>query len=192
MSSLWECVELYQTLLSKDYLFTLENNISFKLFFNPNNFVHLLGLEKLRDITYFKNNSSGNLFKLITEKQIDDSAISKSQYYSIIKSRIDYFKYLPDLLTFDKSNKIIVDFDFDKLPFTTKLHNTKFILYKRIGNVYIHLTIGNKKTLYPETFIVEQSSQYLSEQTMLDILNIEVRNTKLKKKGNNHASQCAE
>ncbi|MBQ7522452.1 MAG: hypothetical protein IJU14_06200 [Clostridia bacterium] len=52
MSSLWECVELYQTLLSKDYLFTLENNISFKLFFNPNNFVHLLGLEKLRDITY--------------------------------------------------------------------------------------------------------------------------------------------
>lgn len=87
------------------------------------------------------------------------------------------------MLHYDISNKIIVDFDVNKLGFPSKLNNTKYILYKRIEkNRVCHLTIGSKQNLYPETFIVENGSLYLSNQALLDILDIKIveRTTKSK------------
>ncbi len=78
------------------------------------------------------------------------------------------------MLHFNKSNKIIIDFDRNKLSFDSYLKNTKYILYKRTDDKYIHLTIGNKAVLYPETFIVENGGTYVSEQIMLDILSIDI------------------
>lgn len=176
MENITECAKLYETLLNKDYIFTLENNIKIKLYFSADNFYHLMGLEKLIDIEQLKGKQATKIYKQILNRNISDSIIQKSKYYYVIENRIKYFEHITDLFDFNCSNKIIVDFDVNKLSFNTKLRNTKFILYKHIENTYIHLTIGNKSKLYPETFIIENGSQYISGQTLLDILNIEVVN----------------
>lgn len=174
MSTIRDCAIVYHELLNKKYNFTLEGNIKFTLEFNPAYFYHLLGLEKLTDIAQFKGRKPAKIFKDIYSGKISDKIIHNSKHYHLIEDRIQHFDQLPNLLHFDKSNKIIIDFDRSKLSFNSYLKNTKYILYKRIDVKYIHLTIGNKAVLYPETFIVENGSTYVSEQIMLDILNIDI------------------
>ncbi len=174
MNTISECAKLYETILRKEYIFTIENNIKISIYFSTSNFYHLLGLEKLSDITQLKGKKPNQIYKQILNGRITDTLISNSKYFNLIESRIKNFETLLDLLSFDKSNKIIVDFDLNKLDFKTKLTFTKYILYKRSNTDYIHLTIGLKNKLYPETFIVENGSTYVSGQTMLDVLSIDV------------------
>ncbi len=174
MNTISECAKLYETILRKEFIFTIENNIKISIYFSTSNFYHLLGLEKLSDITQLKGKKPNQIYKQILNGRITDTLISNSKYYNLIASRVKNFETLLDLLSFDQSNKIIVDFDLNKLDFKTKLTFTKYILYKRSNKDYIHLTIGLKNKLYPETFIVENGSTYVSGQTMLDILSIDV------------------
>lgn len=174
MNTISECAKLYETLLKKEYVFTLETGIKFSVFFSASNFYHLLGLEKLIDIIQLKGKKPNQIYRQILDGKITDKVIFNSKYYKLIESRIENFDMLPELLCFEKSNKIIVDFDFSKLNFQTKLQFTKYILYRRSDIDCIHLTIGFKKKLYPETFFVENGSTYISNQTMLDILSIDV------------------
>lgn len=170
MDNILECAKLYEKLLGKDYAFVIENDIKIIIHFSAENFYHLLGLEKLTDVEQLKNKQPARVYKQILSETIKSSTIQKSNLYHLIENRIKYFEHIKDFLSYDSSNKIIVDFDVKKLSFKTKLHNTKFILYKHIDATYLHLTIGYKRVLYPETFIVEYGSQYISGQKMLDIL----------------------
>ncbi len=175
MESINECARLYKTLLNKKYIFTVEHNISFVLEFKPDNFYHLIGLEKLTDLATLRNKSVRKIFKDLCNDRILHCDIQKSKHYDKIENRICNFKYIKNLLCFEESNKIIIDFDKSKLDFKTKLDNTKYILYKRTIPFIVHLTIGYKEYLYPETYIVEKTNIYISEQTMLDIINIEIK-----------------
>lgn len=175
MNNISECTKLYQTLLKKEYIFTLEGNIKISIYFSSANFYHLLGLEKLSDVTQLRVKKPNQVYKQILKGNISDNLISSSNYYNLIENRIKHFETILDLLSFDKSNKIILDFDMNKLNFKTKLKFTKYILYKRSNINYIHLTIGLKEKLYPETFIVENGSKYVSGQTMLNILSIDIK-----------------
>lgn len=178
-----DCAAAYQKLLNKKYIFTLEGNVSFTLEFSPAYFFHLLGLEKLTDIAQFRNAKPGKVFKDILSGKIPEQLVHNSHRYALISERVECFVHLPDMLHYDSSNKIIVDFDVNKLGFPSKLNNTKYILYKRIENNRVcHLTIGSKQKLYPETFIVENGSPYLSNQIMLDILDIKIIERKTKQK----------
>lgn len=174
MGTIEECAKIYKNLIDKKYIFTLENNIKFTLFFTAENFYHLLGLEKLSDIAQFKNLSPRKIYKDILSGKITQQIIQNSKHFNLIADRINFFYTINSLLDIQKSNKIIVDFDHTKLNFRSKLNNTKYILYRREDENVCHLTIGKQDKLYPETFMVEKSNIYLSEQTMLDILDIEV------------------
>ena len=181
MNTIKECAVLYNELLGKKYIFTLEGNLKIAFEFTPSNFYHLLGLEKLTDIDQIKKAKPGKVFKGILSGSISEQIIKNSKHYSLIQNRIEYFDNLPDLIRYNESNKIIIDFDINKLSFKSKLSNTKYILYKRTNNRICHLTIGQRKVLYPETYIIENSGLYLSEQTMLDIISIDIIERKTKK-----------
>lgn len=174
MATIQDCAILYQSLLNKEYVFTLQGDIQFKIYFPTSHFYHLMGLEKLTDIVQLKNKKANQIYNQILKGNLSNRIIHNSNLYHLIDDRVQYFNQLPDLLTWDKSNKVIVDFDKNKLPFSSKLSNTRYILYKRSDIKHIHLTIGNKKKLYPETFIVENGNTYISEQILLDILDIQV------------------
>lgn len=175
MKNIQECAKLYKTLLNKEYIFTLENDYTFSIVFKQSNFYHLTGLHKLTDIRrlFGLKTSYDNIYKNILSGKINYQSIEKSIFYERIKNRIEYFETITDMLNKDKS-KIIIDFD-RNLVDGTELINTKYILYRIISDGYANLTIGeNQSKIYPETFFVENSKKYISEQTLLDIKNIEI------------------
>ncbi len=180
MKNIKECAEFYNTLLHKDYIFTLENGIQFTIFFKPNNFYHLVGLHKLTDIKRtFDGKAHDKIFKDILSGKISTTAIEKSVFYNRICNRITYFEQIADMLDKEKS-KIIIDFNPSLIP-GTDLLNTKYILYRHLHSGYANLTIGEKdKKTYPETFFVENSKRYISGQDLLDIYSIEIIERKKK------------
>lgn len=175
MKDIQECAKYYKTLMRKDYIFTLENGVVFKIFFKPSNFYHLIGLHKLKDVKQLTehHNSLDNIYKDILSGRISVQTIENSVFYSQIKDRVEYFEKITDMLDKHKS-KIIIDFD-PKLIEGTELKNTEYILYRHLNSGYANLTIGKRNgNTYPETFFAEDSKRYISEQTLLDIVNIEV------------------
>ncbi len=183
MNDVKECAELYKTLLNKDYIFTLEQGIKFKLFFKMGNFHHLLGLGKLTDIENLnlKKNSPEDIYKKILNGTITQKMIESSSFYHKIENRIVNFQSILDLLNIEKC-KIIIDFDKNLLD-KTNLINTVYILFKHKKDGYVHLTLGDKgKGIYPETFFYENSKRYTSEQTLLDIIDIEILDKRKGKK----------
>lgn len=179
MKDIRECAELYSTLLYKDYIFTLEGDISFKLYFKYDNFAHLLGLGKLKDIEQLQTQAQGKIYKDILNGDISHSLICNSSKYSRIEDRIQHFEEITNMLDADKC-KIIIDFDSKLVP-NTELKNTEYILYRPIKNGYAHFTIGNKgHGVYPETFFYENTKRYVSGQHLLDVQNIEVKELRRK------------
>lgn len=176
MGTIEECVNIFEKLLFKRYIFLLENDIEIELFFQKGYFYHMLGLEKLVDIMQL-NGSASKIYKDIQKGRISHKLIKKSSHYDTIRERIKYFDYIPDLL---HSSKIIIDFDKSLLKNKngteySKLINTKYILFRRVDSGYIHLTIGQKsKEAYPETFFYEPSKRYISEQNLLSIRNVRI------------------
>ncbi len=174
MKDIRECAELYSTLLYKDYIFTLEGDISFKLYFKDDNFAHLLGLGKLKDIEQLQTQAQGKIYKDILNGDISHSLICNSSKYSRIEDRIQHFEEITNMLDADKC-KIIIDFDPTLVP-NTELKNTEYVLYRHIKNGYAHFTIGSKgHKIYPETFFYENSKRYVNGQHLLDVYNIEVK-----------------
>ena len=171
-----DCAKVYKNLLRKEYVLYLENGICIELVFSQDNFKHLMGFHKLSDVSQVVNNSSKKIYKYaLTNKNDINKKVKNSSHYSEISERILYFNLIPQIM----ESKIIVDFDVSKMPteYHSKLLNTKYILYKRIEKPYkvAHLTLVEEEVYYkPETFFVEPSNAYLSEQTLLDITNVKV------------------
>lgn len=169
MNTILECASLYESLLYKEFILTLENGTVINIIFEKRNFYHLLGLHKLYDIDVLKGNKI-QIYNKIFNEIITDKHIKKSSFYNKIENRVKYFDIVPELL----NSKIIIDFD-PMLLGNTELKNTKYILYRKHQFGYSHLTIGNKNgKLYPETFIVENSKRYINGQTLLDIIHVKV------------------
>lgn len=182
MKDIQECAKYYKTLMRKDYIFTLENGIKFKIFFKSSNFYHLIGLHKLTDVRQLTdiNTSHDKIYKDIVSGEISVKTIENSAFYSRISDRVKYFEKITDMLDKHKS-KIIIDFD-PELIEGTELKNTEYILYRHLSSGYANLTIGEKDgSTYLETFFAEDSKRYISEQTLLDILDIEIIEGRKKK-----------
>ena len=171
LDSIQDCAKLYKTLLNKTFYFTLENNIKFKLFFKAENFVHIIGLHKLTDLKLTEQFSAKVLFKKLLNGDISNELIKNSTNYKKIQNRIYYFDNIIDMLN-NKSAKIIINYD-KSLVNNSKLINTKYILYKTIDECYLMLTIGKKESgEYPETLFLESTKKYISNQELLDIIDI--------------------
>lgn len=183
MKNIQECAEFYETLMGKNYIFTLENGIKFIFFFKPSNFYHLTGLHKLNDIRQLVDGSLSlnKIYKNILSGELSTELIEKSVFYHKISSRVKHFGKILDMLDKSKS-KIIIDFD-PELIEGTELQNTKYILYRHLDSGYANLTLGEDKgSIYPETFFTENSKRYISEQILLDVVDIEIIENRKKKK----------
>ena len=186
MENIQECAIFYNSLIDKDYIFTLENGIKFKLYFKPSNFYHLMGLHKLNDVRLLKINSYNKIYKDILSGIISVKTIENSAFYYKIADRVEHFGKITDMLDKEKS-KIIIDFNRELIG-GTELINTKYILYRDIAlydeekSGYANLTIGERQEkIYPETFFYEKSKRYISEQILLDVTDIKIKSRKSKK-----------
>lgn len=191
MKDIKDCAEFYSSLLNKEFVFTLETDIKFKLVFSKKNFHHLLGLGKLTDIAELNlnNNYADIIFGKILNGTISPEKISNSANYYKIENRIKHFEQIVDMLDSGKC-KIIVDFNKDIVPDGTNLKFTKYILYIHKNDDYLLFTLGDKgKGIYPETFFYENSKRYLTNQIFLDVIDIEVIEKKKKNKVKNRTNK---
>lgn len=183
---IYECLKLYNSLLNKIFILNIEGGLRLELMFSKKNFKHLLGLQKLFDVSLLSETAK-NVYNLVSDQKITDKHIRESIYFNKIEERLLYFYLIPELL----KSKIIVEFNSSFCPFekyNTKLKNTKYILYKKIPNTYFvaHLTLSedknftHKTTYYPETFFIEHSNTYISGQTLLEVKSVEIIDLKHK------------
>lgn len=179
-----ECAKKYLDLLEKIYTIKIENDISIDFWFTENNFYHLMGLHKIKGVEQLKINSQNTRHKIyrniLNDSRISD-IIARNKHYNQIRNRVENFERLFKVLNFRESSKIIIDYDNSKTK-ESQLDNTKYILYDTEDYYsYFIFTLGESKNniIYPETLFKEDSSKYISEQTLLNIISIDFTNRKI-------------
>lgn len=83
---LYDCAKAYEKMM--DYEFEVELSVNksikkFNIIFEPNQFKHLSGLEKLEDKDEFKENDSTELFNKILRKELTISDVMSSDYANV-------------------------------------------------------------------------------------------------------------
>ena len=178
MDQLKKCEQIFTEMLKNDYFLTLETGDILHIFFKKEYLQHLLGLHKLKDIPEAQVGPGQKqlIYKRIQRGKLTMSMVRKSKYYHKIADRIQFFPMIESLF----SRKVIVDFNPTLLE-SCKL-NAQYILYEEYGTGYLQLAIGNSVSgIYPESFMFEPTKYYLSGQTLLDVVKLEVV-PKIKKK----------
>lgn len=171
MDELKRCEQVFTQMLDKDYILTLETGEVLHIFFKKEHFQHLLGLHKLKDVpeAQAKPGQKQLIYKRIQRGQLTMNMVQKSKYYHKIKDRIQMFPMIESVFF----KKVVVDFN-PALLESCKL-NAEYILYMQYGTGYLHLAIGhNVSGIHPESFIFEPTNYYLSGQTLLDVIKLEV------------------
>ena len=179
MNLLKKSADVYKDYVNFDYTFTLDCDISLTVAFRTRNFYHLVGLQYLTDIAQLDktrpNNSVFSIYKKILNGSITQELIEKSSFYNKIEKRLSYFSDLGDVI----SSKIIIDFDYTKVPRTELL--SKYLLYKEYENGYaiLGLRYDTLNDIYiPETFVFEPTDYYIKNQTAYSIIGVEAKHYK--------------
>lgn len=100
MDKLYDAAKFYQENLDgKKYLLRAakkNNIIELNISFGAENFKHLLGLHKLKDIRISKLSSENGYIEILNGKTTF-ADIEKSKYFSQIIERLDYFQEINQL-----------------------------------------------------------------------------------------------
>lgn len=91
----------YKKLIEKEYNIVVGKNkrlTSYKFKFTKNDFKHIAGLHKLKDLPDIYTASSMKLFDDIIKNRLDLSDIINSTYYQLVANRIENLVYLENYL----------------------------------------------------------------------------------------------
>lgn len=101
MDLLQTATDNYQKLLDKEYNIVVGKNkklSSYKLTFTKDDFKHVAGLHKLKDLPDVYTASSEKLYDDIVKQRLDLSDISSSTYIAEVLNRIENLVYLENYL----------------------------------------------------------------------------------------------
>lgn len=156
--------------------YLLENGESISVTYKEENFAHLIGLHKLKDIQLIqfwldKNNKTVKLstvIKRIQNETLTDLMVKSSTFYSQIQERYEKFSY-DNLTTLNYTDAII---NFNPTIINSKIKSDYILFEEKRNKEYNHLCIAKDKTRgirYIETFFHESTDKYLSGQTIVKI-----------------------
>lgn len=163
--------------------YVLDNGDSFSVIYKEENFVHLIGLHKLKDLQLIqfwlnKSNKSvklSTILKRIKNETFTDTIVKSSIFYNQIRERYENFSY-DNLTTLNYTDAII---NFNPTIINSKL-KSDYILFEEQGDKkYSHLCIAEdkkKRNRYVETFFYEPSDKYLLGQTIVGIKKMRLLN----------------
>lgn len=109
MDNLFCAAKTFENILEKNYLIKLgikRTLIEINLKFSEDDFHHLIGIHKLKDLSIAREKRS-SVFKKILNGDITLEKISKSNYFADIEERLKYFSKIE---TYLDSNDLIVNF----------------------------------------------------------------------------------
>lgn len=156
------------------------NTATFSISFRSEQFKHLLGLEKLKDIPELQARSS-MVYNAILKKKISYSDIIKSKYYHQMENRLKHFQ---DLKTALYSKELMIrslhgEFNLIKADFMlTKTDLSKY------GYAHLFFKTDNEGISIPITYIIHPNNAYLQNNpNKWTVLSIEeVKKPTLSKK----------
>jgi hypothetical protein len=177
MNALLEKYNDYLRLVGCMAEYELVNGTILTVEYKKENFPHLLGLHKLKDIQLiqFWNDRSNKSVKLkdviknIEKEKLTDSKIKASVFYPDIKERYENFSY-DNLTTLTYTDAII---NFNASLMKSKIKSDYLLFEERpVSGEYNHLGIARDavaSTRYFETFFHEYTNKYLLGQTIVPI-----------------------
>lgn len=155
--------------------YKLANGKIIEVTYKEENFAHLLGLHKLKDIQLIqfwqdKNNKTVKLkevIRRIKNSTFTDSMIKSSIFYSDIKDRYEGFSY-ENLTTLTYTDAVI---NFNPSIIKSKI-KSDYLLFEEKENGYNHLGIAldnNSGKRYIETFFYQPSDMYIAGQNIVKV-----------------------
>jgi len=187
MDKLKECAIAFQNLLDKQYKIILARKgkeTEFVLTFDKTDFYHLIGLQKLKDLTYLKKDRA-KIFDEIINDDITYTMISKSPFFEAnkekkqfgISQRINYFVNIEKIL--DSNN---LAFKFNKTKNAWSLIDSEFIFENLDYDKEIYVFIDSRSEnldKFCRSFFPKEDTNYTKNQTKMALIYKEKINIKL-------------
>lgn len=156
------------------YAFAEGSKIDFT--FEKENFIHLAGLHKLKDIQLiqFYNDKSNksvkakDILRKIKNEDLTEAMVMGSCYFPQIEKRYNNLTY-DKLSSMSYTDAII---NFNPVPLNSSI-KSDYLLFEQEGDCYNHLGIALDNTVqkrYIETFFHEPSKKYITGQTVEKIV----------------------
>lgn len=166
----------YMRLKDCKVVYELSNSTHIEVTYAENNFAHLIGLHKLKDIQLIqfwqdKTNNSVKLstvIKRIKNSTFTENMVKASVFYPLIQERYENFNY-NNLTTLNYTDAVV---NFNPNIIHSKIKSDYLLFEQKGNNVYNHLGIAldkKKGYRYFETFFQEPTNMYLSNQTVVKI-----------------------
>lgn len=176
MNDLLQKYNEYMQLKNCKAEYVLDNGESVSVSYKEENFAHLIGLHKLKDLQLIqfwldKNNKTVKLdtiIKRIKNETFTDLMVKSSIFFSQIQERYESFSY-NNLTTLNYTDAII---NFNPKIINSKIKSDYILFEEKVNKEYNHLCIAEDKTKgirYIETFFHEPTNKYLSGQTIVKI-----------------------
>lgn len=176
MDKLLEKYNDYMRLENCRAQYKLANEQYIEFYYQEENFAHLLGLHKLKDIQLIqfwqdKNNKSVKLKEVIRRIKnsiFTDEMVTSSVFFPKIKERYDNFSY-DNLTTLNYTDVII---NFNPTIIKSKIKSDYLLFEKKNENEFNHLGIAlDKKSgkRYVETFFNHPDAMYISGQKIVKV-----------------------
>ena len=156
--------------------YELSNGENINVIYREDNFPHLLGLHKLKDIQLIqfwldKNNLHVKLKEIIRRiknETFTDIMVKNSVFFSVIKERYEKFSY-ENLTTLTYTDAII---NFNPTFIKSKIKSDYLLFEEKENNTYNHLGIAFNKNMgerYIETFFYQPNDMYITGQSISKI-----------------------
>ncbi|MEG1965768.1 MAG: PBECR4 domain-containing protein [Oscillospiraceae bacterium] len=170
MDKLQECAKSFEKLLDKKYHIIIGRkgkSTDIELAFETEDFHHLIGLHKLKDIEALSG-KRGKVFRDVLNGHIPLSSIEKSPYFNQIKNRIEPFSDLEKILD---DNHLV--FKFNEKTNSFSLMQAEYLLatsYKA-NDIYIFLDRkGKEEEFFCRSFFPKENRDYTIGQIAYTLL----------------------
>lgn len=156
--------------------YVLSNEMMIDFTYKEDNFIHLLGLHKLKDIQIIQMfNDKDNkkvqtryIISRIKKSRFTDAMVKSSVFYEEIAERYESFTY-ENLITLTYTDAVI---NFDPKRINSKIKSDYLLFEEKENHEYNHLgiakdPISNKR--YIETFFHQSTDMYIQNQQLVKV-----------------------
>ena len=156
--------------------YVLSNEMMIDFTYKEDNFIHLLGLHKLKDIQIIQMfNDKDNkkvqtryIISRIKKSRFTDAMVKSSVFYEEIAERYESFTY-ENLITLTYTDAVI---NFDPKRINSKIKSDYLLFEEKENHEYNHLgiakdPISNKR--YIETFFHQSTDMYIQNHQLVKV-----------------------
>ncbi len=181
MNTIQDILVEYEKLFYKDYTYYLENGQIITFTFGKENFDHLFGTHKVKDIPLFYRNNgtrktAKEIYNLLKKNTVTDEMLKNSSNFDEIRERVEHFHLL------DAICKGEIIFWFDKTK-ARSIIDAQVLIYSKqqepIKHLHIFLKRLHDNKYVPISFTVEPTNRFIENQFQRKVKKLEI--TEIKK-----------